>query len=70
MTELDLRKDTSKGWFYGTCWQKGISGLFPGNYVEVAPESDCWVLHRYDTVQDYITIITITIIIQSTPGNG
>lgn len=46
MTELDLQRDTSKGWFYGTSWQRGVCGLFPGNYVEVAPESDCWVLHR------------------------
>ncbi|KAI6655504.1 Ubiquitin-associated and SH3 domain-containing protein B-like [Oopsacas minuta] len=46
MTELDLQRGTSKGWFYGTSWQRGLTGLFPGNYVEVAPESDCWVLHR------------------------
>ena len=34
MTELDLQRDTSKGWTVPPSRE-----LFPGNYVEVAPES-------------------------------
>ncbi len=37
----------NEGWFYGTSHNTGMSGLYPGNYVEKTKDSDCWTLHRY-----------------------
>lgn len=37
----------NEGWFYGTSHNTGMSGLYPGNYVEKAKDSDCWTVHRY-----------------------
>ena len=36
----------SEGWFYGCSHNTGMSGLYPGNYVEKIKDSDCWTLHR------------------------
>lgn len=36
----------NEGWFFGTSQNTGMSGLYPGNYVEKAKDSDCWTLHR------------------------
>lgn len=37
----------SEGWFFGTSFLSGCSGMYPGNYVEKTKDSDCWTLHRY-----------------------
>ena len=37
----------SEGWFFGSSQNSGMSGLYPGNYVEKTKDSDCWTLHRY-----------------------
>lgn len=37
----------SEGWYVGTSFMTGCSGMYPGNYVEKAKDSDCWTLHKY-----------------------
>jgi len=36
----------NEGWFFGSSHNTGMSGLYPGNYVEKTKDSDCWTLHR------------------------
>ena len=36
----------SEGWYVGTSFMTGVTGVFPGNYVEKCAETDCWTMHR------------------------
>ena len=36
----------SEGWYFGTSFMTGCSGMYPGNYVEKSKDSDCWTLHK------------------------
>ncbi|KAK3084423.1 hypothetical protein FSP39_013314 [Pinctada imbricata] len=42
--ELEKSKD---GWYQGTSWLTGNSGMFPGNYTHRTAETWTWTLHRY-----------------------
>ena len=44
---LSLMCADNEGWFFGTSHNTGMSGLYPGNYVEKTKDSDCWTVHRY-----------------------
>eukprot|EP00731_Ephydatia_muelleri_P012280 Em0006g1174a len=46
VSTADEGRTESEGWYHGTSHTTGISGLYPGNFVEKAKDSDCWVLHR------------------------
>lgn len=46
VSTADEGRTESEGWYHGTSHSTGISGLYPGNFVEKAKDSDCWVLHR------------------------
>lgn len=48
-THIQTHYTDSEGWFFGTSQNSGMSGLYPGNYVEKTKDSDCWTLHRYST---------------------
>lgn len=43
---LPLSCADNEGWFFGTSHNSGMSGLYPGNYVEKTKDSECWTLHR------------------------
>ncbi|XP_065183653.1 ecdysteroid-phosphate phosphatase-like [Sycon ciliatum] len=36
----------SEGWYVGTSFMTGVTGVFPGNYVEKCAETECWTMHR------------------------
>lgn len=42
-TDVTMHSD---GWYQGTSHMTGLTGMFPGNYTEKAPESDTWTVHR------------------------
>ncbi|XP_022099247.1 ubiquitin-associated and SH3 domain-containing protein B-like [Acanthaster planci] len=46
MSSADNRAGSNDGWYKGTSHQTGLTGMFPGNYTEKAPESDTWTVHR------------------------
>jgi ubiquitin-associated SH3 domain-containing protein len=41
--EINNSKD---GWYYGTSWLTGNSGMFPGTYTKKTQETASWTLHR------------------------
>jgi ubiquitin-associated SH3 domain-containing protein len=41
--EINNSKD---GWYYGTSWLTGNSGMFPGSYTKKTQETASWTLHR------------------------
>ncbi|ESO06362.1 hypothetical protein HELRODRAFT_186383 [Helobdella robusta] len=42
--ESELETSTD-GWYEGTSWMTGCSGMFPGAYTERSAETETWVMH-------------------------
>jgi len=41
--ELEISVD---GWYLGTSWMTGCTGMFPGVYTERTAETETWTMHR------------------------
>jgi len=37
---------SSEGWYQGTSWMTGCSGIFPVSHTEVAVDTDTWTVHK------------------------
>lgn len=46
MEEKELEISTD-GWYLGTSWMTGCTGMFPGVYTERTAETETWTMHRY-----------------------
>ena len=42
-TEIESSLD---GWYKGTSFLTGVSGMFPGSYTERTAETETWTMHR------------------------
>jgi len=45
MEEKELEISTD-GWYLGTSWMTGCTGMFPGVYTERTAETETWTMHR------------------------
>jgi len=45
MEEKELEMSTD-GWYLGTSWITGCTGMFPGVYTERTAETETWTMHR------------------------
>jgi len=45
MNEAELSTSTD-GWYLGTSWLTGCTGMFPGVFTERTAETETWTLHR------------------------
>lgn len=56
MEEKELEVSTD-GWYLGTSWMTGCTGMFPGVYTERTAETETWTMHRY--VQPFTETLVI-----------
>ena len=52
----------NEGWFFGISHNTGMSGLYPGNYVEKTKDSDCWTVHRYVWIRTVYGVVRLALL--------